>query len=338
MPGKSSKKRGKNARTFREDLMKGEGRLNGNPVNGAADGRPKMDGLLMSLSSHPRYYEQKTAIEAKLGRELSNEEFERDYLQMPEESKIISGTSIFDPVLCELAYRWFCPIGGLVFDPFAGGSVRGIVAAKLNRRYVGIDLSERQLEANREQAAAICVGCPPPLWIAGDSRQARELCPDLQADFVFSCPPYGDLEVYSDDPRDLSTMTWPAYCEALRTVIAASLAMLKPDRFACFVVGDIRDADGFYSGLPAVTAAACAATGARLYNDAVLVTVPGSMPVRVGKQFEGSRKLGKTHQNVLVFCKGDPKKATEAVGPVEFDSSVFNDVIEPGQAESEAAA
>lgn len=39
----------------------------------------------------------------------------------------MTGTSIFDPVLCELAYRWFCPQGGLVLDPFAGGSVRGIL-------------------------------------------------------------------------------------------------------------------------------------------------------------------------------------------------------------------
>jgi len=39
--------------------------------------------------------------------------------------------SIFDPVICELVYRWWCPPCGLVLDPFAGGSVRGIVAAKL---------------------------------------------------------------------------------------------------------------------------------------------------------------------------------------------------------------
>jgi len=104
---------------------------------------------------------------------------------LPEESKIISGTSIFDPALCELAYRGFCPVNGLAFDPFADGSVRGVIASKLNRRYVGIDLSERQLEANREQAMPICADCPPPLWIACDSRQARELCPDVQSDFVF---------------------------------------------------------------------------------------------------------------------------------------------------------
>src|SRR5688572_4612648 len=58
----------------------------------------------------------------------------------PEEAPQGSGTSIFDPVLCELIYRWFVPPGGLVLDPFAGGSVRGIVAAMLGRRYVGVEL------------------------------------------------------------------------------------------------------------------------------------------------------------------------------------------------------
>ena len=33
---------------------------------------------------------------------------------------------------------------------------------------------------------------------------------------------------------------------------------------------------------------------------------PGTL---ITKQFESGRKLAKTHQNVLVFCKGDWKKA-----------------------------
>jgi hypothetical protein len=49
----------------------------------------------------------------------------------------------------------------------------------------------------------------------------------------------------------------------------------------------------------------------------VLITAVGSLPIRINKQFVGARKLGKTHQNVLVFVKGDPKKATEAIGEVE---------------------
>lgn len=55
----------------------------------------------------------------------------------------------------------------------------------------------------------------------------------------------------------------------------------------------------------------------------MLVTAAGSLPIRAGRQFETSRKLGKTHQNVLVFAKGDPRAATEAIGPCEFGELVL---------------
>lgn len=232
-----------------------------------------------------------------------------------------SGTSIFDPVLCELAYRWFCPPSGLVLDPFAGGSVRGIVAAKLGRPYVGIDLRPEQLDANRAQAAKIVRdGEPAPVWHEGDSRELRPAMNKKKpaADFVFSCPPYGDLERYSNDPRDLSTMDYEDFLQAYSEVIRGALEQLKPDRFACFVVGDFRDKEtGYYRSFVADTIAAFDQFAA-LYNEAILVTAAGSLPIRVTKMFETSRKLGKTHQNVLVFVKGDPIKATAAIGDVEF--------------------
>lgn len=76
------------------------------------------------------------------------------------------GTSIFDPVLCELVYRWFSPPGARVLDPFAGGSVRGAVAAVLGRPYQGIDLSAEQVEANRgqwQEIAGRLSGAPVPM-------------------------------------------------------------------------------------------------------------------------------------------------------------------------------
>ena len=226
-----------------------------------------------------------------------------------------SGASVFDPVLCELAYRWFAPPAGLVLDPFAGGSVRGIVASLLGYRYVGVDLRREQISANREQAKRICQGAPPD-WIEGDSRDLLSLAPE-QADFMFSCPPYGDLERYSDDPRDLSTLSYTAFSEAYRTIVAASIARLRADRFACFVVGDIRCPRGFYRNFTGETVAAFEAAGARYYNEGILITPLGSLPIRIGKQFSSGRKFGKTHQNVLVFCKGDPKRAAEACGKLE---------------------
>lgn len=233
---------------------------------------------------------------------------------------------MFDPVLCELAYRWFAPRGGTVLDPFAGGSVRGVVAARLGLRYHGIDLRSEQITANREQWEEIrrissTILVSDPVWYTGDSQGMDRLLPaDLKADFVFSCPPYGDLEVYSDDPRDLSSMGLDGFRVGYRAIIAAAVARLKQDRFAAWVVGEYRVAGGGYAGLVPETIRAFEDAGARFYNEAILVTAVGSLPVRAGKPFEATRKLGKTHQNVLVFVKGDPVEATRQIGKVDFGS------------------
>lgn len=219
------------------------------------------------------------------------------------------GTSIFDPVLCELAYRWFCPPSGQVVDPFAGGSVRGIVAAQLGLRYWGCDLRGEQIEANRGQAVEIC-GDVVPEWVCGDSMETLADAP--AADFIFSCPPYGDLEVYSDDPADLSNMEWHTFVAAYKRIILRAVGRLKDNRFACFVVGDFRDNRGFYRDFVSTTIRGFEESGARLYNDAILATPVGSACMRVTKQFDASRKMAKTHQNVLVFCKGDPRRAAAA--------------------------
>lgn len=222
-------------------------------------------------------------------------------------------TSIFDPTLCECAYRWFCPNGGQVVDPFAGGSVRGIVAGMLGRNYWGCDLREEQIEANNAQADVIEPDVRP-VWVCGDSMVKLDSAPD--ADFVFSCPPYGDLERYSDDTSDLSTMEWHTFKAAYSRIILRSVKKLKQDRFACFVVGDFRDKRGFYRDFVSTTISAFRDCGAELYNEAILVTSVGSASMRVTKQFQSGRKFAKTHQNVLVFCKGDWRKASEACGNI----------------------
>lgn len=216
------------------------------------------------------------------------------------------GTSIFDPVICEMAYKWFCPSGGQVVDPFAGGSVRGIVAGFVGLNYWGCDLRGEQVEANEGQANEIAIPNKPK-WVCGDSLETLHDAPD--ADFVFSCPPYGDLEKYSDDPRDLSNMEWHTFAAAYKRIISRAVGKMKSDSFACFVVGDFRDSRGFYRNFVSETISGFEAAGARLYNEAILATPVGTAAMRVTKQFETGRKMAKVHQNVLVFCKGDWRKA-----------------------------
>lgn len=227
-----------------------------------------------------------------------------------------TGTSIFDPVLCETQYLWFTKTGDSILDPFAGGSVRGIVAVEMGRTYTGVDLREEQVEANR-QNAEICCGSAKPIWICGDSKNIKTLAPG-KYDFVFTCPPYGDLEVYSDIPSDLSNMSDADFDTAYEKILCETVSMLNDDRFASVVVGNYRDKRGYLRDLAGLTVRAMENAGMRYYNDFVFVTPCGSLPIRAGKQFQASRKMGRTHQYVLNFVKGDPKKATERIGDVEL--------------------
>lgn len=284
-------------------------------------------GLLMQSDSgnDPRYYEKKQEAERRLGRELTTEEFQRDHYEGPDSYQ--SGTSIFDPVLCELAYRWFCPPAGRILDPFAGGSVRGIVAARLGRHYTGIDLRADQIQANIDQAIDILDETQHPAveYYVGDAREMATLLPAGRPeplppfDLMFTCPPYFDLEQYSDDPRDLSNASWDEFLESMGVILQRSVELLADDRFVVLVLGEVRSKKppGSYRGLVPSCIWLAERAGLQFYNEAVLVTAVGSLGIRVARQFSASRKVGKTHQNVLVFLKGDGKRATEACGPIE---------------------
>lgn len=227
-----------------------------------------------------------------------------------------TGTSIFDPVLTETMVLWFTAKCDRIIDPFAGGSVRGIVSAKLGREYMGVDLRQEQIDANIEQGEKLC-GEKIPRWICGDSSSIKEIAQG-KYDFILTCPPYGNLEIYSDDPADISNMSDDefdkAYCEILKNTVE----MLNDDRFAVVVVGNYRDKNGFLRDLVGLTVKAMENAGARYYNDFIVVTPIGSLPIRSGRPFQTTRKMGRTHQYCLCFVKGDPKKATDRLGDVEI--------------------
>ena len=229
-----------------------------------------------------------------------------------------TGVSIFDPVLCELMYKWFCPKGGKILDPFAGGSVRGIVAAELGYNYMGCDLSERQVEANKIQADEICKD-KKPRWVNDDSRNIRKHTKTEKFNLLFTCPPYADLEVYSDDPKDISNMTYSDFKEAYYDIIDKACQALEDDSFACIVIGEVRGKknDGAYINFVADTIEAFRLAGLHYYNEMILITAIGSLPLRAGRIFSTTRKIGKTHQNILVFAKGSAKAAAQKCGECE---------------------
>lgn len=212
-------------------------------------------------------------------------------------------TSIFDPVLCEIMYNWFTKENDLVFDRFCGGSVRGIVASFLNRNYVGVDIRQEQLEENKKQTE-LCNTHIPRYYHTSEITNERY-------DFFFTCPPYWNLEKYSNQSDDLSNMDQDIFWTEYRSILENSLVNLSDDRFAAIVVGDVRDSSGNYIRLPQKTVDIFIDCGLHLYNEMVLLQEPVSAAMRAFNYMNSSRKIAKSHQNVLIFVKGNAKLATE---------------------------
>ncbi len=226
-----------------------------------------------------------------------------------------TGGSDFDPVLAELVYKWFVPKGGHVLDPFAGEATKGIVAAVLGYGYTGVELREEQVQANRAQAERLGVA---PEWRQGDSSKlAAELPAKAMYDAVFTSPPYYNLEVYSSKAGDGSAMpTYREFMEMYRAVFVGAVERLSKNRFLVVKIGDVRGKEGAYYNFLGDNITLFRSLGLHFYNEAVLVTPVGNMPLRAGMHFRAARKLERGHQNVLVFWKGNPKEVGKAMGPL----------------------
>jgi DNA modification methylase len=209
--------------------------------------------------------------------------------------------SIFDPALCEVLYNWFCVDGKEILDPFAGGSVRGIVANYLGFKYTGIDIRQEQVDSNREQGLDILDVNNQPNWYVGDSNEVLNGF-KKEFDFVFSCPPYADLEVYSDLKGDISNMPYIEFMKAYEEIISKSCNLLKSGGYACFVVGEVRDKKGNYIGFVPDTINAFRKCGMNYYNEGILLNAIASASMRANGNMK-TQKLVKVHQNILIFKK-----------------------------------
>ena len=256
-----------------------------------------------------------------------------------------SGTSTFDAALCEILYRWFSREGDEITDPWAGGSVRGIVASAMGRHYTGHELRQEQVDENRaqvEESRGNYDGwAGDPTYVVGDSRKTLAARAAGSADMVIGCPPYYDLEVYSDLAEDLSTMSPAEFDASMVKTMREVARVLRQDRFAVFIVGNVRNKQGELLSMHRCMLNAAEAAGLTYTQDAILLTAVGTAALRSPRQFKQTRVLARTHQEILVFVKGDRKKAAKRLGDVDVSIDLQEAVAEmerENDAAGEAAA
>ena len=153
--------------------------------------------------------------------------------------------SKFNPHLAEVVVRYWSLSGGLVVDPFAGRSTRGVVSVALGRHYVGYEVVPEVADSVRSNCLrASSVGIAT--IIHNSDGCEMKFTPDGTADLVFTCPPYHRQEKYTSCPNQLSDIKdYGAYLRAIRRVAFNINRVLKINGFLVWVCADWRDGKAF---------------------------------------------------------------------------------------------
>ncbi len=198
--------------------------------------------------------------------------------------------SHFPAEVCGLCFQLFLRDATLVFDPFAGWGERHSAAIAAGRRYVGFDINPHAIaEAERVYGVQNTLA---------DSREA----PIPAFDGLLTCPPYWNLEAYSDSGID-ACRGWEEFLSIYGSILGRCWNAAKPGAVFCIMTGDWR-ADHHYYDLTHQTRSVMERMGATFWDE---VIVSRASVTKIKIMIPQAVKLGytvKLHETLSVFKKG----------------------------------
>jgi hypothetical protein len=224
-----------------------------------------------------------------------NQTFRKDH------NSLYTGThSVFPAPLMEMILvRYAGKVGNSVLDAFAGGPPRGLVSTIMGYKYTGFEIREEQIRENKATLSSLKI--KGAKYIVGDGRflSTNELY-----DCAITCPPYFNLEKYSERGDDLSNLSNYSEFNASVWLCAHShFCRLKPGAFACIIVGLFRDKKtGELIDFPAHTVENFREAGFIYWQHIILSKNFASAAIRAGNAWLG-HKLVPRHENLLIFRK-----------------------------------
>ena len=155
----------------------------------------------------------------------------------------------------------FTHVGELVVDPFVGSGTTLVAARDTDRNAVGFDLKREYIDLCEQRLAQTQLFAPSKqVGVQDDARRiSAYLNPDTVS-LIWTSPPYsnllnrkrknksrrfrkneqlGQVEQYSQDPRDLGTMALDEYTNEMGDIFESLLPLLKPKAHCVINVPDM---------------------------------------------------------------------------------------------------
>jgi DNA modification methylase len=165
--------------------------------------------------------------------------------------------------LAKKCIELFTHQGELVIDPFVGSGTTLVAARDINRNAVGFDLNQDYIDlSNKRLAGQIPFTDTKQIAICDDARNINKYIRPGTVKLILTSPPYanllnrrrrnksrrgeerkneqyGKIEQYSQDPRDLGTLSLEKYSQEIADIYKSLLPLLKPKGHCVINVPDI---------------------------------------------------------------------------------------------------
>lgn len=210
--------------------------------------------------------------------------------------------SIFNPHLAMMIFSAYCPPNAKVYDPFTGECVLGFIAASMGHKFYGIEIRKEQVDFIEKKKKELSLD----LYIKlGDSRKYESFREEF-FDFSVSCPPYYNLERYSDLSEDLSNApTYKEFLLMLKESMKGVYKSLKKNCLSIWIVGNFRDdKTGELIHFNGDMVRLGKEVGFKLHDELIYWGASNVAMLRSG-QFEANRKSVRVHEYIIIFKKGE---------------------------------
>jgi len=214
------------------------------------------------------------------------------------ENEFIPQYSIFNPHLAQMILSAYCPENATIYDPFAGGGTRGLIASAMGHKYSGVELRQEEVDRLKWKMAELNKHFE---IVCGDSQSF--LFNDNGFNFSYTCPPYYDVEIYSRLENDLSNAgTYKEFLDMLSKCMFGVFRALKEDSLSVWVIGNFRDKRGRLIHFNGDIVRIAQDIGFTLHDELIFWGASGSAAQR-SCNFVANRKSVRVHEYILVFKK-----------------------------------
>jgi len=208
--------------------------------------------------------------------------------------------SEFNPTVAENIINFWSEKGDTILDPFAGRT-RALIANLKDRKYIGFEVSKDVYDKTSKVIYPLCNKPLPQLYNEDSFNIDKYKIPEV--DFIFSCPPYWNLEKYESCNGQLSDIQkYPQFLERYKSILQKTTNFLKKDKYCALVVGDFRK-NGIFYNFHIDTINIMKELGMKLHDLIILQSVTFDIAVR---RFGGIKKYkmtSKVHEYLLIFKK-----------------------------------